>query len=352
MHRPHEKFVLWTPNCFLRSRPLYLAYGLSCDYALGPAYNILQVSSYSCRYRPSLSAAGTYTGSVSMSLFRSCRAASVQTRGFTSSSFLRVGPESPNYVEIPQSLQPDLGPKRRVKGTLPVPRELFPARRADKPSEEYLAAATTPPSKRGDIDTSDPHAEHIFRKREMAEMRRRNLRQGLVELHRRKQATEKAMEKRSREKGARQQQLMSQPEREDERLTRPSVPQAMIPKKTPVLPDPDRKERLEASRKRLEAIQAKKETRRRDSLHTLYMNARTFITTEEQLAAEIDRVFPEGNNAEWRSDEHGGGNIWNRGAPPAVQSLVNDVKKGESVRWDVIQGRLKKLGEEITGGKM
>lgn len=287
-----------------------------------------------------------------MSLFRSCRAASVQARGFASSSSLRVGPESPNYIEVPQSIQPDLPPKRRVKGTLPVPRELFPARRADKPSKEYLAAATTPPTKQGKIDPSDPHAEQIAQKREMADMRRRNLRQGLLELHRRKQTTEKAMGKRSQETRARQEQLANQPEREDERLTRPSIPQVMMPRKIGILPDPDRKERLEASRKRLESVQAKKEAKRQDSLHTLYMNARNFIVTEEQLSAEIDRVFPEGENPAWRSDQQQGDNIWNVGTPPAVQSLVNDPKRSEQARWDVLQGRIKKLGEEITGGKM
>lgn len=276
----------------------------------------------------------------------------MQARGFSSSSSLRVGPESPNYIEIPKTIQPDLPPKRRVKGTLPVPRELFPRRRADKPSEEYLSAATTEPSKQPPIDPKDPNAEHIAQKREMAEMRRRNLRQGLVELHKRKQASEKAMEKRSREKNARQRRLITQPERQDELLTRPTIPPGLMPKKTPVLPDPDREQRLDASRKRMEAVQAKKETQRQDSLHALYMNARNFIVTEEQLAAEIDRVFPDGDNPAWRSDQSTGENIWNTGVPSSVQNLVEDPKRSEAARSDVVQGRVKKLAEEITGGKM
>lgn len=233
-----------------------------------------------------------------------------------------------------------------------MPRELFPARRADKPSKEYLEAATTEPTNQPPIDPNDPHAEVIEHKRKMAELRRQNLRQGLTELHNRKVKTESIMIKQSKEKNARREIILNQPEREDERLTRPSVPEDMLPKWTPVLPDPDRKKRLAKSRKRLQKQAAKKENQQRDSLHTLYMNAREFIVNEEQLAAEIDRVFPEGENPAWRSDQQQGENVWNLGAPPSLQSLVYEPKKNETTRWDLIQDRVKKLGGEITGGKI
>ncbi|KAB8239601.1 hypothetical protein ETB97_007451 [Aspergillus alliaceus] len=288
-----------------------------------------------------------------MSLFRSsCRAASVQVRGFTSSASLRVGPESPNFVDVPRTIQPDLPSKQHVKGTLPVPREIFPVRRADKPSEEYISAATPLPSKENKVDPNDPHAQYINWKRRMADMRRQNLREGLLELHSRKQRTDKSMMQRSADKQKRRERIFRQPEREDERLTRPSVVQEMLPKRTPVLPDPNREERLALSHARLEAINAQKQAEQRDSLQTLYMNARNFITTEAQLAAEIDRVFPEGENEAWRNDHQQGENIWNLGVPPTVQSIVNESRKSEAARWDLIQGRVKKLGEQITGGKL
>lgn len=173
-----------------------------------------------------------------------------------------------------------------------------------------------------------------------------------MELHRRKQATESAMEQRSKEKRKLRDQLMSQPEREDERLTRPSVPKSWLPKVTGALPDPNRKKRLALSRARVEYAREKKDSQLKNSLHTLYMNARGFITTEKQLAAEIDRVFPEGNNEAWKSDQGDGENVWNLGLPPAVETLVNDPKRNQTARWDMIQERVKKLGEEITGGKM
>ncbi|CAK38644.1 hypothetical protein CBS63078_10302 [Aspergillus niger] len=287
-----------------------------------------------------------------MSLFRNCRAATVQFRGFTSSSCLRVGPESPNFVDIPQPIQPDLPSKPRVKGTLPVPRELFPARRKDKPTEAYINAATPLPTKETKLDPNDPNTEYIEWKKRMAEMRRKNLREGLLELHTRKQRTDKTMMQRSLEKQKRRDRILRQPEREDQRLTRNSVIQDMLPKHTAVLPDPDRETRLAESKARLEYQQAVKEAERQDNLQELYMNARNFITTEAQLLAEIERVFPEGENEAWRSDHQEGENIWNLGVPPTVQGIVNETRKSETARWDVIQDRVKQLGEQITGGKL
>ncbi|KAL2870219.1 uncharacterized protein BJX67DRAFT_344937 [Aspergillus lucknowensis] len=288
-----------------------------------------------------------------MTLFRTCgRTATAQLRGFSSSSTLRVGPESPNFVELPRPIQPDLPPKPRVKGTLPVPREIFPRRRADKPRPEYIAAATPLPKNNEKIGANEPHAEYREWKREMANMRRKNLKAGLLELHKRKKRIDERMNQRSRAKQARREQVFKQGDRDDERLTRPSVIQEMLPQRISVLPDPDREERLAQSRARWESKKLQKELERRDWLHTLYMNARSFITTEEQLAAEIEKVFPEGLNEAWRSDHQHGDNVWNLGLPPTVQNIVNESGKSESNRWELTQGRLKKLGEEITGGKV
>lgn len=287
-----------------------------------------------------------------MSLLRSCRAATVQARGFSSSAARRVGPESPNYIDVPRTVQPDLPSKKHVKGTLPVPRELFPARRADKPTEAYIAAATQPPSAETELDPHDPHAQYIDWKKRMAAMRRQNLREGLTELHTRKQRTDRSMMNRSLDKQKRRDRIFRQPEREDERLTRPSIIEEMLPKRTPVLPDPNREERLAMSRARQEAQKARKDFEKQESLQSLYMNARTFITTEAQLAAEIERAFPDGENEAWRNDHQQGDNVWNLGVPPTVQSIVNESRKSEAARWDLIQGRVKKLGEQITGGKL
>ncbi|KAL2842168.1 hypothetical protein BJY01DRAFT_216851 [Aspergillus pseudoustus] len=287
-----------------------------------------------------------------MSLFRSGRTAAVQLRGFSTSSALRVGPESPNFIEIPQSIQPYQPAKRSVKGTLPVPREIFPRRRVDKATEEYVRAATPLPLNSKDIDPKEPHAEYRQWKKEMAEMRRTNLRKGLKALHKRKQQTDRIMEHQSREKQQRRARVLKQGEPEDILLTRPSVIKEMLPQHNPVLPDPAREQRLALSKARLEEKTQQKELARRESLHTLYMNARDFIVNEQQLAAAIDKAFPDGINEAWRNDQTNGENIWNLGFPTSVPEALTRGTRTDADRWDKVQERVKKLGEEITGGKL
>ncbi|KAL4946654.1 hypothetical protein BDV06DRAFT_53764 [Aspergillus oleicola] len=288
-----------------------------------------------------------------MSFSRQCgRRAAVQLRGFSTSSCLRVGPESPNFVEVPRTIQPDLPQKLRVKGTLPVPREIFPRRRIDKPGKAYIEAVTPRSANQDPIGLDEPHAEYREWKREHADMRRKNLQEGLLELHSRKQRTDSKMEQRSQFKQMLRERVLRQPERDDERLTQPSIPAIMQPRtSTGALPDPDREERLAASLLRLEQKNLEKELDRRDSLHTLYMNARKFIVNEDQLTAEIEKVFPEKDNEAWQSDSRQGENIWNLGFPTGMAKRLSDSKTGTG-RWDTIQGRVKKLGEEITGGKI
>ncbi|KAJ5175129.1 uncharacterized protein N7482_001006 [Penicillium canariense] len=287
-----------------------------------------------------------------MSALRSGRTASLQVRGFATSPNLRVGPESPHFIDIPRIVQASNPAKPRVKGTLPVPRELFPARRADKPRKAYLDAVTPAPSTERTVNPKSSDPEKQAFKLKMAVLRRKNLREGLQTLYKRKQVAVETMFNRSFESQSRRERILQQPEAEDERLTRPSVVQAMQPQPHTTLADPNREQRLALSRARMEAKRAEKDAERRDHLQSLYMNARTFITTEEQLTAEIDRVFPEGENEAWRNDHQQGDNIWNLGVPPTVQSVVNETRKSETARWDVTQDRVKKLGEQITGGKL
>ncbi|QKX53659.1 uncharacterized protein TRUGW13939_00738 [Talaromyces rugulosus] len=286
-----------------------------------------------------------------MSLSRSCRTARVQARSFSVSSKLRVGPESPNYIEIPRTLQPDLPSKPKVKGTLPVPREIFPPRRADKPTWTYITAATLEP-KENPVKADGPHAEAIEWKNKMAELRRANLREGLVELYQRKLNTDAFMTRRSAAKQARRQRVFDQPPREDERLTRPTVVKAMEPTQGTVLSDPNREKRITVSRQRVLAKQRVKSEIRQEDLHTLYMNARTFITTEAQLDKEIETKFSEDGGREWDSDSGAGNNVWAKGAPPSIQDIVRNQTTSDAGRWRVEQERMRKVVEELTGGKI
>lgn len=276
----------------------------------------------------------------------------MQVRGFATTPNLRVGPESPHFIDVPRILQSSNPVKPSVKGTLPVPRELFPSRRTDKPGKAYLDAVTPSPSTERKVNPKSTDPEKQAFKLKMAILRRQNLRDGLQKLYKRKQTAEQKMFTRSLEKQERRERVLRQPEPEDERLTRPSVVQAMQPQRHSVLSDPNREARLALSQARLDAKQAQKSDQQQEDLHSLYMNARTFITTEEQLTAEIDRVFPDGVNEAWRNDHQHGENIWNLGLPPNVQNISYESQKNETARWDLIQERVKKLGEQITGGKM
>lgn len=287
-----------------------------------------------------------------MSALRVTRAANVQARGFSTSTNLRVGPESPHYLDIPRIIQPSNPVKPKVKGTLPVPREIFPARRADKPSQQYVEAVSPARTKKPSRASDELEREQQIFKLKMADRRRSHLRESLSVLHERKVAAENTMITRSRLTQERRQRIFNQPEPEDERLTRPSVVAAMLAPNDTFLRDAGREQRLAFSKARLEAKQAQKKAQHHDDLHSLYMHARTFITTEEQLFEEINRVFPDGENVDWRNDHQPGENVWNLGTPPTVQSAVNETRKSETARWDVTQDRVKKLGEQLTGGKI
>ena len=103
---------------------------------------------------------------------------------------------------------------------------------------------------------------------------------------------------------------------------------------------------------------AMREENRRNALHTLYVNAGDFITTGKHLDGVIDRAFDD--KSQFRSDRSEGENIWNLGYPETVQELLGKVNKsGRQTAMDSAEGntivtreRMRKIGEELTGGKM
>ncbi|PGH31819.1 hypothetical protein GX50_05423 [[Emmonsia] crescens] len=285
-----------------------------------------------------------------MSLCRACRTTRVQVRAFSSTPSPMVGPESPNFIQIPRPIQPFHPHKPPVKGVLPVPREIFPPRRPDKPTQAYAEAATPEPSSNEPkLQPGDPHFDYVEWKKRMATVRRQSLREGLAELYARKQKSDEFRAKRSNAKIAQREQILAQGPREDDRLMQQSMLQVMKPSKVPILPDPNAEKRLKTSRKKQAAKQLSKKQRRSDHLHSLYMNARTFIINEQQLKAEIERVFPDGENPAWTNDEDVGENIWNLGLPSTVESLVH-AGKGDATIWSLGEKRVKKIAEELTGG--
>jgi hypothetical protein len=277
-----------------------------------------------------------------------CSVTSIPIRSFTTSiSLSAIGPVSPKFIEVPTTPQPQARQKLDIKGTLPPPRNLFPARALRKTSKKYLDAVAKEPK-----NQREPTNEYVAWKRRMAASRRTNLREGLVELYKRKKDHDGAVAVQSKAKQEDRQRRLRAPQREDERLTDPTIKEANRILQTGPIPDPNRVARVAEKAARVQAQEAAKEVQRKNALHTLYMQARSFITTEEQLDAKIEEIFKEPREGE--SD-----NIWDVAIPPSIQDMLSSINKTEKGAMKYHSGpalltghRMKKIAEELTGGKM
>ena len=276
----------------------------------------------------------------------------------SSTSYAQIPPESPQFIQVPRLIQPKQPFPVYLKGVLPSPRKIFPRQKRGeirKASPEYLAAVTPEPLEDKTTRSDD---EFVSWKARQSELRRRNLREGLTELNQRKYeigrrtSMIRAANSRHREK------LLYAPEREDVRLTNPSVLSTQRPIKHHAIPDPTRTARLAVKSQNVADMAAMREENRRNALHTLYVNAGDFITTGKHLDGVIDRAFDD--NSQFRGDSGDGVNIWNLGHPETVQDLLRKVNRsGRQTALDSAEGnesvtrdRMRKISEELTGGKM
>lgn len=125
----------------------------------------------------------------------------------------------------------------------------------------------------------------------MATKRRENLREGLKELAFKKKTFDEKRERILKKRMEERQALLDRKEREDVRLTLPSVLSTV--KNPEPFSDPNRHDRLESKAQQLQAREAAKAEARADHLHTLYLHASSFILTEAQLDKEIQAEFTE-----------------------------------------------------------
>lgn len=180
----------------------------------------------------------------------------------------------------------------------------------------------------------------------------------MVELYRRKQHDDRVVAAKSAAKQAEYLRVAYAPEPEDQRLTRPSVHTAAHPSQHSNIPDPNREERIAQKRANVAAKQEEREQLRRSMLHTLYVNARHFITTEDQLETAIDEAFDDPD--QFTNDQLRGQNIWAMGRPETAKELMGfttTVTGGKAIERQVpsaalTEQRLDALAEELTGGKM
>ncbi|KAI9662651.1 MAG: hypothetical protein M1831_002694 [Alyxoria varia] len=216
---------------------------------------------------------------------------------------------------------------------------------------------------------SDSDQYRLWRERQ-AESRRRNLRQGIAHMAlRRARFRRERITTFKRTTSDRLRRLRA-PQRDDERLTAPTVPLVLQPGKRGPLPDPDGPARQARKLSNVATQKARKEEQISSALHTLYMQAQDFIVTDQQLDDAVQEAFePEGKPRTW-SD---GPSFWHDETmwPPTIQGMLDqeaglgrgapipperlEGNSGDDIdaaRRRVMKDRLKKIAEELTGGKI
>ncbi|KHJ31672.1 hypothetical protein EV44_g6183 [Erysiphe necator] len=271
----------------------------------------------------------------------------------TISSSAQVGPEHPYFIDVPgqASCQRPLR-KRDMKGTLPPPRDVLKTRalRTPKNNSEFILK-TTPEPKIQKL----PQSEYEAWKRRMAESRKKNLRESIIELHNRKTERHNTLQTLSIGRRKRREKLLRMPQREDERLTLPTITLLNSSLQKGAVPDPNRSTRIAGKIARVKVREESKVQARRDALHTLYMNAREFIVTEMQLDERIKKIFIEEPFIEGDSTD----NIWDMGSPPTVRDLLRKYEGETKSATEAFESpavrigeRMLTIAEEFTGGKI
>ncbi|KAL1796236.1 hypothetical protein ACET3X_004776 [Alternaria dauci] len=284
---------------------------------------------------------------------------SLCVRAFSSTpTSLALGPQSPNYIEVPKPLQPTYPAKPAVKGHLPIPRDIFKTRnKHPKESDVFLGRSTKAPKQ---VKVPGPYsrdADYRLYKQRLAEKRRENLKEGVKELHERKVTSEAQYLAKIQAIGAKRRELATAPRRQVDILTETSVAKGIRDYLTDSLPPrPDITEaRRAAYKRRIARVHQVRASR----LHDLYTNAREFIVDEQQLDEAIEAAFgtedePVGWNHKGtmgpRAEGHEGLSPWTGPLPEGVGDMLNKLRGGEGV--GLAKERVKKVAEELTGGKM
>ncbi|KAF4121762.1 hypothetical protein GMORB2_1601 [Geosmithia morbida] len=266
-----------------------------------------------------------------------------------------VPPESPLYVRLPLPPQTEEKRRERVRGFLPVPRDIFPRKDGERKLDTGYLDKTAPKPR-----TPKTGSAQRQWKTEVADSRRQGLKEGLEELWERHSRDDTARSQRSREKFLKNHNLAVASEREDDRLTRSTVLKPLLD--TKVHADPKRFSRADRSRDKVLAAQNAKREARRDALMELYISASNFITNEKELRKEIDDVFSEDyfKKQSQAAGRWGAENAWGTyGPPPSVNGMLQTTTGASTKLVDVHESeydrsvkRQKRIAEEFTGGKM
>ncbi|KAF9699277.1 hypothetical protein EKO04_003286 [Ascochyta lentis] len=285
--------------------------------------------------------------------------AHAHARPFSSTpSALALGPQSPNYIEVPQPAQPTFPLDPNLKGHLPIPRDIFNTRNQHpKHSDAFLRKSTK--------DAKDPKTPGPFSrdadlrlyKQRLADARKDALRDGVKELHARKLASDAHHLHRIQKSGELRTQLAMAPRRQVDVLTETSVSKGVRDFLADALPPANKN--IDARRRAYDRRQAAHHAVRASRLHDLYTNAREFIVTDDQLDLAIEQTFGTDDapmawdvkgNMGPRTEGKDGLSPWHGPMPEGVSDRMNKLRGGEGV--GLARVRVKKLAEVLTGGKM
>ena len=285
-----------------------------------------------------------------------------QIRGYrTASSAPFVGsdvvvpPESPLYTYIPISPQTKVIRKKPHQGSLPRPRHTLKVKESQV--KWHIENTVPEPVNAKHADTSEKHKELVGWKAEETRLRRMNFQTGFTELRSRRGLPGRPMSEKTRQRVAVQHARLAGPEPFYEEMSRPSILSSMT-KQTVWGHSPRSKEEIEARKAEFAKTQQLKEYERRTSLHTLYINAKNFIVTNEQLEKQLDKVF-DSEFYQYNKNKHFG--IWDEQGWPEDTSYLMDRAQNsdgnsaisqDTGYTEIARRRIMKVTEEMTGGKL
>ncbi|KAK6062863.1 hypothetical protein SCUP234_06799 [Seiridium cupressi] len=307
--------------------------------------------------------------SLSRSAAQSASPASIASlsRAFSCTSLrqsTKIPPESPLFINVPtpplsQAVEDKRPDRFAKKGHLPLPRRIFKRRTYELPKTSPVFLSKSAPLPSNEKSQLPPTSEHEARRREMAEMRRKNLTEGIEELWKRRKTTEKERRKHREAKQFHHRNAMNAPQRHDEAFTETTIPASVLQTKVPQ--DPLRFEHGLQSKARTEAIMARKSQDRKDALQKLYMSARSFIVDEKALEREVDKVFrPDAFTSGSTATGATPTNAWDLwGSPVTVRAMMGNVLRTDNTvigasreESSRASQRQTKVAEELTGGPM
>ena len=320
-------------------------------------------TSFSRLYHPLFimsSAPGTILSRCAVRCSRSLPQSQIQGyRAASSTPFIGsdvvIPPESPLYTYIPTSPQTKIIIKKPHKGSLPRPRHALKV----KGSQVKWHIENTVPEPVGTktADTHEQHKELVGWKAEETRLRRMNFQTGFKELHSRRKLPGRPMSEKTRQSVAVRHARLVGPEPLHEEMSRPSMLSFM--NKQSIWGHSRRsKEETEVRKAEFAKAQQLKEYERRTGLHTLYINAKEFIVTDDQLEKRLTKVF---DSDFYRYNKNKQFGIWDeQGWPEDTAYLMNKAQSSEGFNaisletgyTEIARRRIMKVTEEMTGGKL